>query len=329
MDNFKKILEDIKNKTLGTLYLLQGEEAFLIDRLTSAFEKDALPDDQKDFNQVVLYGGECDWKRVVEEARRMPMFGDRTLVIVREANQMRTLNELVSYVENPTPSATLVIEVKGKKLDGKTKLAQQLKKKATVFESEKIKETELGSWVIKMGKELGLEINHELAEKIAAHLGSDLQKIFNELQKIKISEPGIQVLNDEVIERYVGISREYNAIEFVNALFGNKPDKLAACINYFTANPKNAASPLVVGIIYNFLSRVYAAHYAKDFNEQKKYGVWAQHKEFAGRYSLAVVHQLIDITHEYARKAVGIQYNASGYETWLRELTARIRLVLR
>lgn len=329
MTNYKLILDNIKTQNLGTIYALHGDEPYFIDILTKAFEDEALPPESQDFNKVVLFGNEIDWKRVVEEARRVPMFGDRTLVIVREANQMRGLDGLLSYIENPTPSTTLVIEHKGKKIDGKTKFYKSLSKAATIFLSEKMKEDQLVPYIISTGKSYGIEVSNVLAEKLWAHLGSDIQKINNEFQKIKISEPDIKALDAELIERYIGISREYNVIDLVNALMMRQRDKLASCLNYFAQNPKNAAAQPIVAVLYSFLSKALAAHYAKTFDEQKKLGVWTAHKNFAAQFSIAYIHELMFICHEFAQKAVGINYKPADGDTWIRDLSARISALLR
>lgn len=329
MTNYKLILDNIKSQNLGTVYALHGDEPYFIDLLTKAFEEEALPLDAQDFNKVVLFGNEIDWKRVVEEARRVPMFGDRTLVIVREANQMRGLDGLNAYLENPTPSTTLVIEHKGKKIDGKTKLYKNLSKTATIFLSEKLKEDQLVPYIISAGKSYGIEVSRELAEKLWVHLGSDVQKINNEFQKIKISEPNIKTLDAELIEKYIGISREYNVIDLVNALMMRQREKLASCLNYFAQNPKNAAAQPIVAVLYAFLSKSLAAHYAKSFEEQKKLGVWSIHKNFASQFSIAYIHELMFICHEFAQKAVGIHYKPAEGDTWIRDLSARISVLLR
>lgn len=328
-DNFQIIMDNIESQNLGSIYVLEGEEPFYIDQLMKAFEEKAMPEEGRDFNQTVLYGNEVDWKQVINEARRMPMFGDRILILLKEANQMRSLPELAAYFEHPSPQTTLVIEMRGKKIDGRSRLANLVKKKATHFVSDKIKEQQLPSWIQNYAQGLGLNVPAREADMLSAYLGNDLKKIANELEKIQISEPEVSELNASLIEKYIGISREYNVFELIDSFFSGNRAKMAQILNYFTANPKSLTLVLFIGSLHNFFSRVYAAYYAKSFAEQKKYGVWQQHEQFAKRFSLAQTLQLILIAQEYAQKTVGIGYKNTHPVSLVKECFGRMSVVLK
>lgn len=328
MSTLEMIMDNIESGNLGQVYVLEGEEAFYLDKIMKAFEEKALPADAKDFNQTVLYGNETDWKQVINEARRMPMFGDKILILLKEGNQMKTINELAAYLENQSPHTTLVIEVRGKNIDKRSKFFKLIKSKATHFDAVKIKENELPSWIQNYGNSIALKIAPAEANLLAAYLGNDLQKIANELEKIKISEPEIQTLNTQHIEKYIGISREYNIFELVDAFFSGNSLKVAKMLQYFSANPKNAPTPLLIASFYNFLSRVFASYYANNFEEKKKYGVWQPHTQFGQKINLSQTQQLLLITQEYAQKSVGIAFNSSHPAALLKEYLGRMKVII-
>lgn len=328
MSTLEMIMDNIESGNLGQVYVLEGEETFYLDKIMKAFEEKALPADAKDFNQTILYGNETGWKQVINEARRMPMFGDKILILLKEGNQMKTLNELAAYLENPSPQTTLVIEVRGKNIDKRSKFFKLIKSKATHFDAVKIKEIELPSWIQNYSNGISLKIAAPEANLLAAYLGNDLQKIANELEKIKISEPEIQVLNTQHIEKYIGISREYNIFELVDAFFTGDSLKVAKMLQYFSANPKNAPTPLLIASFYNFLSRVFASYYTNSFEAKKRYGVWQSHTQFGQKVNLSQTQQLLLITQEYAQKSVGIGFNSSHPTALLKEYLGRMKVII-
>lgn len=322
------ILKNIKDQHLGAVYVLEGEEPLYIDRIMKAFEENALPPEARDFNQTVMYGNEVDWKQVISEARRMPMFGDRTLILLKEGNQMKTLPELAAYLEQPNPSTTLVIEVKGKKLDKRSKFFKLLKTKANHFESPKIKDDALPDWIIQYGKEIGINIDPAQAETLSMYLGNELVKIANEFDKIKISEPGITDLTPALIEKYIGISREFNLFELTDTFFSGNIGKLASMLNYFSSDPKNVAMPLAMASFYSYLSKAYTSFYVQDFGQQRKYGIWTHHTTFQKKVGLYKIHKLLMIVGEYSKKSVGMDTRTNNPSELLIEMIAKMQLIM-
>src|ERR1700748_2293400 len=205
MKEFNQIFQDLKKGNFSSVYLLDGEEPYYIDKLLHHFEENILAPEERDFNLITLYGKESEWKDVVNAARRFPMFSERMVVILKEAWQMKDLGELAGYIENPSPTTILVIEHRFKKLDGRNKLAKLIPKKGIYFTSEKLKDDEVPQWVMGFGKQQGFEIGAQEAEMLAVYLGNDLQKISNELEKIIINETGLKQLTVQHIEKYIGI----------------------------------------------------------------------------------------------------------------------------
>lgn len=329
MNNASVILDNIRTQNLGPVYVLEGEEPLYIDKIMKAFEEEALPPEARDFNQTTMYGNEVDWKQVITEARRMPMFGDRTLILLKEANQMKSLPELAVYLEEPNPHTTLVIEVKGKKIDRRSKFFKTVQKKANHFESPRIKDEMLAGWIQNYGKEISVLIPVQQAEMLAVYLGNDLQKIVNEIEKIQISEPGIPEITPAIIEKYIGISREYNIFELIDAFFAGQQARISSIINYFSANPKNLPLPLMIASFYGFISKAFLSFYISGFNEQRQYGIWDKHLAFGKKYGMAKVHQLIQLLQEYAQKAVGMGIKVSSPAMILKEMLGRMQVILK
>lgn len=331
MATVANILDNIRNQQLGHIYVLEGTEPYYIDVLIKEFEEKGLPPEEKDFGLSVLYGNEVDYKMVINQAQSTSMFGGKTLVILKEANQMKTLNELSIYLNNPNPSATLVVEIKGKNVDKRGKFYKSFGKHVTHFTSNKIKDDQLPNWIIDQGQQIGLSIDGKIAQTLSAYLGNDLQKIVNELEKIKINEPEQAVLTAAMVEQYIGISKEYNMFELADAVMMQDNERIARMLNYFTANPKGAPLPPIVASFYTFINKAFLCHYApQDFNNDRKLGIYHNtHRVFAQQYGLAVIHRMIALLHEFSKKAVGIESNTAMNPYILKEMIAKFQVLLK
>lgn len=323
-----QIIQNIKMKTLGPVYVLDGPEPFYIDYLVHIFEKEGLQDDHNDFNVRILYGKDVTWQQVIQEARNSPMFGDRILVILKEAQELKEFNELSFYLENPNPQCTLVIEYKGKKIDTRTKFAKLLAKHANHFHSDVIKDYHLAGWIQNHGKVLNISIDNKIAEMLATYLGNDLKKIDNELQKIKISIPTISKLTEDIIEEYIGISKEFNVFELIDAIFMKNSSKLALILNYITANPKNFNIQAVTGAFYLFLQKIYLCHYIPEGSNDKKYQIWASHRKIANQIKLASIHKIIKTLRIINEKSLGIGAREQTPDALIKDFIVRVNVYL-
>ena len=258
-------------KQYAPVYLLDGEEPYYLDKLLHYFENDVLQPHEKDFNLNVLFSKDVEMKDVVNACRRYPMFADRQVVILREATQVKVtkLAELEDYLENPTPSTIFVIEHRFKKIDGRTKLIKLIKERGIYFTSTKLKDDrEVMAWIQNYGREIHFEIPENEAALLSMFLGNDLQKICNEIDKIRINVPNEKKVTEKMIQDFVGISREYNPMEFSDALMKGNKDRIYKMLAYFFANPKSAPLPLIAGMLYSNLSRVYQAHFLRGMNDK-------------------------------------------------------------
>lgn len=332
--DFRKIIQSLEKRQYAPVYLVDGEEPFYIDMLTEYFEDKILQPAERDFNLMVLYGKDVEWADVVNACRRYPMFSERQVVILKDAAQMRTINELAGYLENPSPTTVFLIEHRFKKADGRGKLVKYAKEKGYYFTSDKIKDEQVPGWVQSYGAEIGFTVGERESQILATFLGNDLQKIANEIAKVRINVPDEKALTAEMIQKYIGISREYNVFEFPETLTNGDKDKLYRMLSYFIANPKSAPMPLLIGSFYNHFSKIYQAGFM--IGKPEKDAATAlgtfpnrarQLMATAQKYSVARIEACMLILGKYSTKAVGIDSNTDDREL-LKEMIGKMELVL-
>jgi DNA polymerase-3 subunit delta len=328
MNSFDAILQQLQQGKYAPVYLFDGEEPFYIDALMHHFEEQVLAPEERDFNLITLYGKETNWKEVDSAARRYPMFAEHLVVLLKEAWQMKDLGELEAYINKPAPTTILVIEHRFKKLDGRSKLAKTVPKKGVYFTSDKLKEDEVPRWVSDYARKKGFTIEPQEAEMLSVYLGNDLQKIANELEKILINEPELKQLSTALIEKYVGVSREYNVFDLPDVIFRGDYTKLARMMSYFTANPKAAPMVLILGTFYSYINKLYLCYYAQpDFQNDRKLGIWSTHRKIAQKYTVMHMHKSIALLEQYSKKVVGIENNSND-TALLKEMTGKFYTLL-
>lgn len=332
--DFKKILQTLEKREYAPVYLVDGEEPFYIDMLTEYFEDKILQPAERDFNLMVLYGKDVEWADVVNACRRFPMFAERQVVILKDAAQMRTLNELVGYIENPSPTTIFLIEHRFKKVDGRGKLSKVAKEKGHYFTSDKIKDDQVPGWIQAYGKEIGFTIGERESQILATFLGNDLQKIANEIAKVRINVPQEPSLSAEMIQKYIGISREYNVFEFPETLTNGDKDKMYRMLAYFIANPKSSPMPLLIGSFYSHFSKLYQACFLAGKSEKDASAALgtfpSRAKQIiatAQKFSLQRIEACLLIIGKYSTKAVGIDNNTDDREL-LKEMIGKMEMVL-
>jgi DNA polymerase III subunit delta len=339
--DYNTLFQSLRNKQYAPVYCIDGEESYYLDKITDYFENNILPASEKDFNLLVLYGKEAEWKEVKNALMRYPMFSDRQVVILKDADQLKGgdgdlkgLNALLSYVEHPSPTTVFLIEHKSKKVDGKTRFGKKIKEKAVYFTSEKLKEEEIPGWIQSFGREINFEIGVQESQLLAQFLGTDLQKISNEIEKIRINVPNERALTSALIHRFIGISKEYNVFDMPKALSAGNHEKLFKMLAYFTANPKSAPMPLVIGAFYNHFSQLYLANFVRN-KEQKEAAAILGLPPFivksvmatAQNWQLHRVEQCILLLGHYSTKAVGIKNTTRNDGELLKEMIGRMLLV--
>lgn len=260
MKELDLILKSIKNKEVLPIYFFHGEEPYFIDVAVKALENDFLEEDEKAFNQTVTYGKDTTYQEILSLARQFPMMGDKQVIIVKEAQDLK-LNEeesriLEAYVENPVPSTVLVFAHKHKKLDSRKKVTKALDKSNALFLSESVRENNLPKWIADECIKLNIKTAPNISHLLAEYLGNDLSRIANELGKLKIILKEGQILDGTVVENHIGISKEYNVFELQKAL-GTKNANAAFKIAHFMGkNPKNNPFVMMMASLYSYFSNV-------------------------------------------------------------------------
>lgn len=326
MSDFKSISQSIKKRDFQPVYLLHGAETFFIDKLTKQFEESVLSEAEKAFNFTVLYGKEVDFKQVLDNARRFPMMAEYQLVILKEAQEMRTLSNLKVYLEKPSPTTIFVVCYKHKKLAMNTSIGKAFKKHATVFESKKLYDNQVPQWVNSYLKEKGFSIESAASELVSEYVGTNLGKLSNELDKLTINLEKGTSINANHVQDNIGISKEYNIFELQNALSVKNVEKVFRIIFHFNTNPKKNNINSTIPALYSFFSKVLLAYplaRQDDMTLAKGLGLFAKnsysakfqtqrYKDAIKRYPKQRTEEIFEILREYDLKSKGLGYSSTG-----------------
>ncbi|MCB0475938.1 MAG: DNA polymerase III subunit delta, partial [Flavobacteriaceae bacterium] len=240
MERINQIVSDIKKGILKPIYFLMGEEPYYIDKIAEYIEDNLLTEEEKGFNQVVLYGRDVTVEDVISNAKRFPMMAERQVVIVKEAQELsRTIENLTAYAENPQPSTVLVFCYKYKTLDKRKKLYKLIEKNGLLFESKKLYENQVGDWIRRVLAGKDYQIEPKAVLMLVEFLGTDLSKISNELNKLMLVLPKGTAIAPGDIEENIGISKDFNNFELRKAVGERQFVKANQIINYFAQNPKS------------------------------------------------------------------------------------------
>lgn len=261
MDEVVRIVNEIKQGNIKPIYFLMGEEPYYIDKLTEFIEDSILTDDEKGFNQMVLYGKDVSIEEIIGNAKRYPMMADRQVVVVKEAQELsRTIDKLENYAENPQPTTVLVFAYKYKTLDKRKKLTKLLGKHGLVYESKKMYENQVGEWIKRLLSGKGYAIEPKAAAMLVEFLGNDLSRISNELDKLTIIVPKGGTITPKIIEDNIGFSKDFNVFELRKAIGEKDQLKAYRIIDHFSQNPKDNPLVMTVGLVFGFFSQLLQYH---------------------------------------------------------------------
>ncbi|MDG1394160.1 MAG: DNA polymerase III subunit delta [Flavobacteriaceae bacterium] len=262
-----QLITDIKGGKIAPIYFLMGEEAYYIDMISDYIESYVLAEEEKGFNQMVLYGKDVSIQDIVSNAKRYPMMAERQVIIVKEAqNLIKTIEQLVDYAKNPQPSTVLVFNYKYKSLDKRKALYKTLSKSAIVFESKKIYEDKIPSWIQNYLSAKKITITPKAALMLSEFLGNDLSKIANELNKLEIVVGAQREITPEIIEENIGISKDFNNFELQKAIGHLDHKKAYQIVNYFSQNSKQHPFVLTISILYLYFKKLMTLHTVRDRN---------------------------------------------------------------
>ncbi|MEM6522384.1 MAG: DNA polymerase III subunit delta [Bacteroidota bacterium] len=270
----ESLLTDLKNKKFAPVYFLQGEETYYIDQISSFIENNVLNDSEKGFNQTILYGRDAPVNVILTNAKRFPMMAERQVVIVKEAQNIPDLNKEISqkilcdYLENPVASTVLVFCHKNKSLDKRKALTKLIEKKAVVLTTKKLYDNQVPAWVEGYIRSKGFSVSHKAVQMLSDSIGANLERLSNEIDKILINYKEPVEIDEQVIQKYVGISKDYNVFELQKALTTKDVFKANQIVSYFEANPKKNPLLPVIAVLYSFYSKLLVAHHASDKSER-------------------------------------------------------------
>lgn len=330
--DFDKILSELKQKKYAPIYFLMGEEPYYIDLITDYIAENVLNESEKVFNQVVLYGKDIDAVTIIEASRKFPMMSSHQVVIVKEAQNIKNIEELLHYSEKPLKSTILVINYKYKTLDKRKKLYNSLDKNGVLLNSEKLYEDKIPGWITKFLAQKGYSINPEAAALLTEYLGNDLGKIVNELEKLLLSltDKNLRITPD-IIEKNIGISKEYNVFELNKALVARDVLKANRIINYFEKNPKDNPLIVTVSLLFTFFQKIFTYHFLPDKSRASvasalkinPYFV-AEYETAAKRFSPSKLVEIIAALRECDTKSKGVGNSNTSDGDLLRELIFKI-----
>jgi len=332
MDEVKQLVTDIKKGSLKPIYFLMGEEPYYIDKISDFIEDNVLAEEEKGFNQMVLYGRDVSIDDIVSNAKRYPMMAERQVVIVKEAQDLsRTIEKLVSYVENPQTTTVLVVNYKYKKIDKRKALYKALKKDCIVFESKKLYENQVAEWIRRTLSPKGYTISVKAAQMLVEFLGTDLSKINNELEKLQLIIPKDTQITPEIIEENIGISKDYNNFELRKAIGDKNHVKAYKIVNYFADNPKDNPMVVTVSLLFSFFSQLLHLHGLHDKSPRAVASSLRVNPYFVNEYLTAArnypmkkVSSVIATLREFDVKSKGVGANAVPQGDLLKELMVKI-----
>lgn len=313
MKEFDHILKEIKSGNYSPIYFIQGEEAFYIDKVESALRKHVLQEHEKDFNESIFYGKDTDANDILTACKRFPMMAEKQLIIVKEAQDLKNWEVLEGYFENPVESTVLFFGHKYKTLDKRKKIAKLLLKSSVFLTSNKLRDYELPKWISANVKSYGFQIADKEASILAEHVGSDLAQlhsVFGKLQKLLAKG---STIDGEVIQKHVGISKEYNVFELTDAVLRRDIIKTQKIIQYFKANPKAVHIIPVISNLYTLFTRLLNCHYATDKSPNGlmkaaglNYYAAQQYQKGLQIYSVGKLVKNVSILREYDMKSKGL-----------------------
>jgi len=333
MNEAIQIVANIKKGVLNPIYFLFGEEPYFIDKIADFIARNVLAEEEKSFNQVVLYGKEVTIDDIIGNAKRYPMMAERQVVIVKEAQHLsRSIESLAKYAENPQETTVLVFCYKYKKIDKRKALYKTLKKKGNIlFESKKLYENQIADWLRKTVIASNYTISHKAAILLVEYLGTDLSRIQNEIEKLKVVLPTTIEITPNHIEEHIGISKDYNNFELKKAIGERNVLKATKIITYFAQNPKDNPFVLTVTLLNIFFTQLLQYHGLKDHTPKSVAGALRINPYFVGEFQTAAknypmrkVSGILSALREMDLKGKGVGAASMNQSDLLKELLMKI-----
>lgn len=344
VEQYNALSGSIRNRQFAPVYLLMGEEPFFIDRLSDLLAENILNETEKAFNQTVIYGKDTEGGAIVNLCRQMPMMGGKMVVIVKEAQQLKKIEQLANYTQNPQESTVLVICHKGKNVDKRTPLYKSCKDKGVAFESVPPRDYEISGWLSDFVRSKGLLLDTKASAMMVDHLGADIAKIANELDKLITSLPeGTKNITADHIEQNIGISKEFNTFELTRAVSEKNLTKAMQIADHFARNPKDNPFVMTISMLFNHFQRIFILNYQRWLARKEQRGMPSEMdlarmlklptSFFLKEYQLAANHYptpkcffVFGLLREYDMKSKGVESGSADDGELLKELLLKIML---
>jgi DNA polymerase-3 subunit delta len=324
-------LNDWKKKSFKPIYWFEGEEEYYINKLVDYAEHWILPESEASFNLSVFYGKDANWADVLNACRRYPMFAERQVVLLKEAQQMKDIGKLESYIQNPLSSTVFVVSYKDKKVDGRSKLAKFIKEKGELLTLKKMYDNQLPEWTSELIQCKGYTISQKALLLLVDHIGNDLSRIDNEIDKLLLNLSNRKNITEDDIENYVGVSKEYNVFELQDALARKDLTKALRIIQYFGSNPKAAPLQLLLPSLYGFFSKTYMLFGQPGTDEKAMAASIGVNPFFIKDYLLAAkayglegIEACLLLLHEYNLRSIGINNIPAEDISLLKEMIVKM-----
>jgi DNA polymerase-3 subunit delta len=329
---YEEIISDLKKRIYKPVYFLAGEEPYYIDLITDYIEKNVLEESEKSFNQAIFYGEDTTIPAIIETARRFPMMSSHQVIIVKEAQSLKKIDDLVLYIEKPLQSTILVFSYKYRAVDKRTKLYKALESHAVYFESARLRDYQVPAWIEKYLMTQGIKTDPSSCAMLTEYLGTDLHKIVNELNKLIITLPAEKpVVNVSLIEKNIGISKDYNNFELQKAVGERNILKANMIVHYFADNPKDNPVTLSVASLFSYFSKLLKYHYLTDKSKNNVAAVLKINPYFvrdfeisASKYNVLKTVKTISLLRTYDMKSKGFGDLSSEPGDLLKELVYKI-----
>lgn len=328
---FEEIINNLKNKIYSSVYFLTGEQPYYIDIISNAIEDTVLTEEEKGFNQAIVYGRDSNVKDIISMAKQYPMMSTYQVIVVKEAQDLNKIEELEAYIDKPQPSTILVLCYKYKKLDGRTAFYKKLKSKTAFFETPKIYDNQVPQWISERCLNVGYRISPTAALLLSNYLGTDLQKISNEIDKLTLVVPKRTLIDVEHIEKHVGISKDFNVYELQNAIGCKNIMKANQIVNYFADNEKAGPMPMITANLYMFFSKVMRYHFVADRSHMTLSKALGVNPFFIKDYAMAAnnyppkkISEIFMILEDFDMRSKGVNNNSSPQGELLKEMVFKI-----
>lgn len=330
--SYEEIISDLRKRIFKPVYFLAGEEPYYIDLITDHIEQNVLPEADRPFNQMVLYGEDSTVSDIIEVSRRYPMMATHQVIIVKEAQSVRKIEDLAIYIERPLPSTILVINYKYRVLDKRTRLARLLDNHGVYFESNRLKDYQIPGWIERFLMAEGIKSEPDVSVMLGEYLGNDLHKIVNELNKLIITLPSDKpVISTRLVEKNIGISKDYNNFELQKAVGERNILKANMIVSHFASNPRDNPLSLTIASLFSYFSKLLTYHYLTDKSKNSVAAALKINPYFvrdyetaAMTYSVTKTIQVVSLLRIFDMKSKGVGDVGSEAGDLLKELIFKI-----